>query len=105
MSVRISKKGKIVFQYRYRYAGKAHRLDLGSYPLMSLKQARQQLDEYRTELEKGNNPKQIKLERREKQRTAYTFKQLFDEWFDKSCILKKKPNEIRRTFELYLTLP
>jgi integrase len=102
MSVRISKKGKIVFQYRYRYAGKAHRLDLGSYPLMSLKQARQQLDEYRTELEKGNNPKQIKLERREKQRTAYTFKQLFDEWFDKSCILKKKPNEIRRTFELYV---
>lgn len=102
MSVRISKKGKIVFQYRYRYAGKAHRLDLGSYPLMSLKQARQQLDEYRTELEQGSNPKQVKLERREKQRTAYTFEQLFDEWFDKSCILKKKSNEIRRTFEIYV---
>ena len=40
MSVRISKKGKIVFQLRYRFAGKAERLDLGTYPHLSLKDAR-----------------------------------------------------------------
>lgn len=37
MSVRISPKGKIVFQLRYRFAGKAERLDLGTYPHMSPK--------------------------------------------------------------------
>lgn len=40
MSVRISAKGKIVFQLRYRYLGKACRLDIGTYPNLSLKNAR-----------------------------------------------------------------
>lgn len=102
MSVRISKKGKIVFQYRYRFSGRAHRLDIGSYPLISLKQARQMLDEYRAELEQGNNPKQIKMERRIQQQTAFTFWQLFELWFEKSCMLKKKSKEIYRTFDLYI---
>lgn len=102
MSVRISKKGKIVFQYRYRFAGRAHRLDMGSYPLISLKQARQQLDDYRAELEQGNNPKQIKIERHIQQQTAYTFEKLFASWFEKSCKFKKKADEIKRSFEMYV---
>ncbi len=40
LGVRITPKGKITFQLRYRYQGAAKRLDLGSYPLMSLKEAR-----------------------------------------------------------------
>ena len=57
MSVRISPKGKIVFQLRYRFAGKADRLDLGTYPHLSLKDARIKAGEMRSLLDKGLNPK------------------------------------------------
>ena len=40
MSVRISPKGKIVFQYRYRHKGKQKRYDIGTYPALSLAEAR-----------------------------------------------------------------
>ena len=40
LSVRVTPKGKIIFQVRYRYDKRLQRLDLGSYPLMSLKGAR-----------------------------------------------------------------
>jgi hypothetical protein len=42
LGARVSLKGKIVFQIRYRYNGSANakQLDLGSYPAMSLKKAR-----------------------------------------------------------------
>ena len=60
MGVRITPKGKIVFQLRYRYNGKQCRLDLGSYPNLSLKNARQESDRLRSELEKGYDPKQVR---------------------------------------------
>ena len=41
LSVRISPKGVIQFQYRYRWHGKPNRLGLGRYPSLSLKDARQ----------------------------------------------------------------
>jgi Arm DNA-binding domain len=42
LGARVTLKGKIVFQMRYRYNGSvnAKRLDLGTYPAMSLKKAR-----------------------------------------------------------------
>lgn len=40
MSVRVSPKGKIVFQYRYRFEGKQRRYDMGVYPALSLSDAR-----------------------------------------------------------------
>ena len=38
LSIRISAKGKLTFQMRYYYLSKAKRLDIGTYPKMSLKQ-------------------------------------------------------------------
>ena len=80
ISVRISVKGKITFQLRYRFVGKAHRLDLGSYPAVSLKEARTQGDRYRAALEQGQDPKQVKLKEALSHQEAYTFTQLFEEW-------------------------
>lgn len=51
LSVRVSPKGKVVFQYRYRFEGKARRYDLGTYPSLSLKDARTELIELRRILE------------------------------------------------------
>lgn len=32
LSVRVSPKGRVVFQYRYQWAGKGERIDIGTYP-------------------------------------------------------------------------
>ncbi len=39
LSARVSPKGKIVFQFRYRFDGKQQRVDIGTYPLMKLAEA------------------------------------------------------------------
>ena len=44
MGVRITPKGKIIFQLRYRYNGKQNRLDLGSYPKRHLQNSTNSLN-------------------------------------------------------------
>ena len=43
LSVRVSKKGKVVFQMRYMFAGKQRRVDIGSYPSLGLREARDEI--------------------------------------------------------------
>lgn len=43
LSVRVSPKGRVVFQYRYQWAGKGERLDIGTYPATGLKEAKKKL--------------------------------------------------------------
>src|SRR5690349_11337010 len=47
--VRVTPKGKITFQLRFRYDGRPCRLDLGTYPLMSLKDARAETQRLRAQ--------------------------------------------------------
>ena len=46
LSVRVSPKGRVVFQYRYQWAGKGERLDIGTYPATGLKEAREEAVSY-----------------------------------------------------------
>lgn len=106
MGVRITPKGKIIFQLRYRYNGKQHRLDLGSYPNLSLKNARLEVARLRAELEKGYDPKQVRLKEKVSIQDAYTFERLFYEWYEKFCVPNKAShNEIKRSFEIYILPP
>lgn len=103
MSVRISIKGKIVFQLRYRYLGKACRLDIGTYPNLSLKDARSESERLKAFLEKGIDPKTIKHQETLDNLGALTVSALFYEWYEKDC----KPNkashhDIKRSFEIHL---
>lgn len=59
LGVRISKLGKITFTYRYRYADKQSSIDLGHFPALSLKDAREKVEEYRQALSEGKNPAQV----------------------------------------------
>ena len=103
MSVRVSAKGKIVYQLRYRWEGKAARLDIGSYPLMSLKDARIESQRLRAILEQGKNPKVERMVERQTFIDADTLESLFNKWYDSYCIKNKKSHvEIRRSFELYV---
>lgn len=61
LGVRVTPRGKITFQLRYRYGGTAKRLDLGTYPLMSLKEARAEAQRRKGQLEQGHDPKVVRL--------------------------------------------
>ncbi|MEI7465108.1 MAG: Arm DNA-binding domain-containing protein [Burkholderiales bacterium] len=61
LCVRITPKGKITFQIRYCYQGKPRQLNLGSYPLMSLKQARGEAQRLRAQHEQGHDPQIVRL--------------------------------------------
>lgn len=84
LGVRVSLKGKIVWQYRYRYLGKAQRLTLGSYPYLKIEDARQKLPELKGWLEEGLDPKQMLLARKNKnlEQSQYTLIKLASDWKD-----------------------
>lgn len=103
LSVRISPKGKIVFQFRYRWDGKAERIDIGSYPATSLKEARDLAVFYRGELEQHRNPKVVKRVKKQNAIQAQTVETLIRCWWEKSLKNKQvKAEQILRSFELYL---
>ncbi|EPL9568132.1 tyrosine-type recombinase/integrase [Providencia rettgeri] len=103
LSVRITPKGKVVFQFRYRWNGKAERLDIGSYPATSLKDARDLSVFYRGELEQHRNPKVVKRVKKQDAIQAQTVESLIREWWEKSLKAKQvNADQILRSFELYL---
>lgn len=103
LSARVSAKGKITFQIRFRFDGKAARIDLGSYPLISLKEAREKALEVRSLIEKGIDPRiERKLDQVNQSNNSLSFKNVFDEWNEKHLFkTKKSAKEIYRSFEIY----
>lgn len=103
LSVRVSAKGKVVFQMRFAYAGKQQRCDLGTYPLLGLKDARLECQRYRAALEKGDDPRIVKaLELTEKQE-ASTVAAAFTEWYQNNVADKRaSAHESWRSIELHV---
>lgn len=83
LGVRVSKEGKIRFQYRYKIQGRNKRMDLGSYPDLSLSKARDIAEECRTWLAEGHDPKIKRSMGREKSLAPVTVKQALNYWIDK----------------------
>lgn len=103
LGVRITPKGKITFQMRYRYQGKPRRLDLGSYPLMSLKEARGEAQRLRARHEQGHDPQVVRLLEKQAIIKADSVEQLFRQWYDAYCQKNKKGHhDILRSFELHV---
>ncbi|MGZ4960374.1 MAG: tyrosine-type recombinase/integrase [Methylomonas sp.] len=103
MGARVSPKGKITFQVRFMFAGKQQRIDLGTYPLISLKQAREICTKYRTELEKGHDPRIIKKTAKTRNIEVMTLTAVFAKWHDSYCVENKSnSNEIKRSFEIHV---
>lgn len=103
LSVRVSPKGKLTFQLRYRHGGKQDRMDLGSYPNLSLKDARAETLRLREKLEKGHNPKIVKALEKHTIANADTFESLTRQWYESDCKgrISNAPS-ILRTFELHV---
>lgn len=102
LSVRVSPKGKIVFQYRYRFDGKGKRVDVGTYPLMSLREARLLVQQYKAELDQGKDPMQLKMKRENDYKQQMTVKDICDEWFNTVKIQKVSYTDDYRAFELHV---
>jgi len=60
LGVRVSPKGKITYCLRYYFNNKQTTSDIGTYPLMSLKEAREENRRLRKKLERGHNPKVVR---------------------------------------------
>lgn len=82
LGVRVSKLGKVRFQFRYKINGKSKRLDLGFYPDLSLRQARDITEQCRTWLAQGYDPKLMRSMSREKTLAPVTVKQALEYWID-----------------------
>jgi len=103
LGVRVTPKGKITFQLRYRYDGKPRRLDLGSYPLMSLKEARTEAQRLRARHEQGHDPQVVRLLEKQAIVKADSVEQLFRQWYEAYCQKNKKGHhDILRSFELHV---
>ncbi|MDC9588765.1 site-specific integrase [Xenorhabdus sp. XENO-10] len=103
LSVRVTPKGKIIFQFRYRWGGKGDRIDIGTYPATTLKDARDSVIFYRGELEQHRNPKTVKRVRKESALSAVTVEDLIREWWKTTMKGSKvKANQILRSFEIYV---
>ncbi|HWH73113.1 MAG TPA: integrase arm-type DNA-binding domain-containing protein [Methylibium sp.] len=60
------------WRWKYRFAGKEKRLALGTYPAVSLKEARSARDKARDTLKTGSDPVQVKKDAKLAQRVALT---------------------------------
>lgn len=92
--VRLSQKGAVTFFYRYRYLGKQDKMTLGSYPALSLKAARDEVDKWATVLASGDNPRVRRDIDQGKKSNAYTFEGLFREWHGMVCVQKESSAQI-----------
>ena len=90
------KTGTLSFVFRYRYNGKQQNLSLGTYPLMSLSEARQQAVECKKVLAGGQDPKLERLLEKEKILQAVTVKQALDYWIDNYAAKNRSNHEKHR---------
>ncbi|OKP02216.1 tyrosine-type recombinase/integrase [Xenorhabdus eapokensis] len=103
LSVRVTPKGKIIFQFRYRWDGKGDRIDIGTYPATGLKDARDAVTFYRGELEQHRNPKIVKRVRKEAALNAVTVEELIRDWWQATMQGSKvAAGQILRGFEIYV---
>lgn len=103
LAARISPKGKITWQIRYRRQGRQERMDLGSYPLTSLKRARELAGQVREQLEDGIDPKVARELEKQRQQGVPTVESLVRDWYKRYCSLHKKGAPlILRSFEIHV---
>ena len=68
------------WRWKYRFAGREKRMVLGSYPLISLRQARELRDAARTQLLAGIDPGAVKQAARQRVKLGETFEQIARSW-------------------------
>lgn len=79
LTIEVNPNGSKLWRHRYRYNNKATMISLGSYPMVSLLDARQVRDNNKQLLKQGVNPKQAKPS---SSWVKPTFSDMFAKWID-----------------------
>lgn len=78
LGIRITPKGVISFQFRFRWEGKQHRLGLGRYPSLTIREARNMVADLRESVDRGIDPRLMAGSGRAKKKP--TVKECLDYW-------------------------
>ncbi len=88
--VRVAPSGRVTWTYLYRFNGKARRMTLGTYPHLSLANARVKHAEAKRRLAAGRDPGVEMVEARRAERQAETVQDLVDEFLEKYSRPRKR---------------
>jgi hypothetical protein len=103
LGVRVTPKGKVVFQLRYRYDRQHKRVDLGSYPALGLKATRIEAQRLKGQLEQGHDPRVVRALEKQAILSADSIESLFTQWYEAYCRKNKKGHhDVKRSFELHV---
>jgi integrase len=94
-----------VFVWRYSFEGRDRWLTLGTYPAMSLSEARADAENKRLLIRKGIDPGDLKKEEKKEYSQAPTIKNLIQEFWDKKLSKLKSGTATRRLLEKDLLKP
>lgn len=85
LSLLIEPNGSKGWRFRYRFDGKPKMLSLGTYPDVSLNEAREKRDESRKMVRSGINPSDVRREEKQARqgRAGNTFEVITREWYEK----------------------
>ena len=78
-------KGSFRWRIRYWFQGRENRLSLGTYPEISLAEARKRRDEIRTQLAQGINPAEIRKKDKRSNAGSNNFENVAREWVTKKA--------------------
>ncbi|MGR5488624.1 Arm DNA-binding domain-containing protein, partial [Vibrio alfacsensis] len=96
LGARVSPKGNVRWQFRFKIKGKSRRLDLGNYPEMSLAAARQEHQQCRLWLDQGYDPKLKRQLRMQEAAPPATVTDALEYWLEEYAHYhRKNKNKIR----------
>jgi hypothetical protein len=106
LSILISSKGAKGWRFRYRHLGKAKLMSFGTYPEVSLQQARVRRDEARALVAEGKDPGEARKEARTKAKleALNTFEAVANEWhaLHNKSKSERHQQRVKRWLEFYL---
>ena len=97
--VRVAPSGRKSWLFMYRFAGKARRMTLGTYPGVGLATARVKFAEAKRKLDHGEDPGSLAKAEKLVDREASTVRQLVDEYLERSAKGLRGYAEIKRILE------
>lgn len=83
MYLEVTPKGGMYWRMKYRIGGKENRYSIGTYPAITLAEARKRRDEARQQVEQGIDPNQAKQQAKRELEGADTFEYVAREWHTK----------------------
>jgi len=89
-AIRVSSTGTKTFVFIYKINGQKKRLSFGTYPAISLNAAHLLYEEAKLELEKGNDPAQIKSNNTQQDKNAETIPELINVYIEKYAKVRKE---------------